>query len=310
MDSPRLRSFSPLSAHVFVIAIVAAGCLPFGDYQPAGAGPSVGGNGGDGGDGGAASGGGEVGGDGGGSVCNPLDEDNPNCADCVKNGLETDVDCGGDSCGPCLLEAICATDADCESGNCDALVCVVGPSGPLCEQDPDGNATCADCVQNGGETDVDCGGDACGPCVEGAFCQADTDCHTGNCAAGTCGRNISGCETVDDENPSCGDCETNGSETDEDCGGDACPPCQVGKDCSIDADCISENCDGGMCGAPATPECPEVDPENPTCADCVVNGLETDVDCGGDACGPCDIGDDCDSDADCASEDSTGGTCS
>ena len=47
-----------------------------------------------------------------------------------------------------------------------------------------------------------------------------------------------------------------------------------------------------------------------SCLNGVQNGLETDVDCGGDACGPCDVGDDCDSDADCAGENCDGGTCS
>lgn len=39
----------------------------------------------------------------------------------------------------------------------------------------------------------------------------------------------------------------NGSETDVDCGGPACPPCAAGQICSVDNDCSSQNCDGGTC---------------------------------------------------------------
>jgi hypothetical protein len=289
----------------------ATACLPFGDYAAVGGSPTVGGAGGA--DGAAGGGAGDVGGAGGngaGADCEPLDVENPNCADCVQNGLETDVDCGGDACGPCALDAICGNDADCDSGNCDALVCVPAPLEPQCLLDPDGNATCADCELNGLETDVDCGGDACAPCAEAESCDVDADCVSGNCDSGKCGPDIAGCEPEDPENPSCGDCTQNGSETDEDCGGDACGPCHTDKGCAVDADCLSESCAGGKCAAPSPPECADVDPENPTCADCETNGLETDVDCGGDACPPCEIGDLCGGDADCASESCVAGSCS
>jgi protocatechuate 3,4-dioxygenase beta subunit len=39
------------------------------------------------------------------------------CSDGVKNGNETDVDCGG-SCGGCPINKICYIDSDCESNNC------------------------------------------------------------------------------------------------------------------------------------------------------------------------------------------------
>jgi hypothetical protein len=41
------------------------------------------------------------------------------CQDSVKNGTETDIDCGGTVCpGRCLSGQFCATGADCLSGNC------------------------------------------------------------------------------------------------------------------------------------------------------------------------------------------------
>ncbi|MDX9723748.1 MAG: hypothetical protein RBU37_23570, partial [Myxococcota bacterium] len=69
----------------------------------------------------------------------------PSCADNVKNGDETGVDCGG-ACNPCGDDQECRADADCLSGNCDNLshLCVA----PSCEDER----------LNGGETDVDCGG--------------------------------------------------------------------------------------------------------------------------------------------------------
>jgi hypothetical protein len=46
------------------------------------------------------------------------------CADGVKNGQETDVDCGGPSCPKCHYGKACQVAADCLSGKCIAAVCV------------------------------------------------------------------------------------------------------------------------------------------------------------------------------------------
>ena len=46
--------------------------------------------------------------------------------------------------------------------------------------------------------------------------------------------------------PTCGDGQRNGVETDIDCGG-ACPPCAAGKVCILPADCQSASCVGGTC---------------------------------------------------------------
>ncbi len=52
-----------------------------------------------------------------------------------------------------------------------------GGSGPACD----------DGVQNGGESDVDCGGAMCGPtCATGKKCKAAADCLGGGCASGVC----------------------------------------------------------------------------------------------------------------------------
>ncbi|TDI46183.1 MAG: hypothetical protein E2P00_02600 [Acidobacteria bacterium] len=45
-------------------------------------------------------------------------------------------------------------------------------------------STCSNFIQDGDETDIDCGGLLCGPCIEGQMCFTDTDCSTGFCDPG------------------------------------------------------------------------------------------------------------------------------
>ena len=58
-----------------------------------------------------------------GDGCSSLCNKEPLCTDSLKNGTETDVDCGG-SCPACALGLKCAGSADCVSGNCGTGVCV------------------------------------------------------------------------------------------------------------------------------------------------------------------------------------------
>ena len=46
--------------------------------------------------------------------------------------------------------------------------------------------TCTDGIQNGLETDVDCGGPDCGACALGASCSMTGDCATGRCTESRC----------------------------------------------------------------------------------------------------------------------------
>ena len=43
----------------------------------------------------------------------------PTCSDGVRDGVESDIDCGG-NCGPCALTKVCAADTDCMSNKCDS----------------------------------------------------------------------------------------------------------------------------------------------------------------------------------------------
>jgi len=198
------------------------------------------------------------------------------CFDGVANGDETDTDCGGPACAPCSLGDVCAGDGDCSSGACD-----VGNS-DTCIQAT--GATCGDGLLNQDETDTDCGGSICAACGVGDVCSIDDDCGTGLCDGFVCA--VASGET-------CGDGVLNQDETDVDCGGSACAPCQVGDDCAGPDDCTTGNCDVND-----TDVC--VTTPTPTCGDGLLNSDETDVDCGGSACPACDLGDFCDEQTDCS----------
>ena len=73
------------------------------------------------------------------------------------------------------------------------------------------------------------------------------------------------------------------------------PDTDLEPECSGPEDCASGVCEDGSCA-------------EPTCDDGVLNGSESDVDCGGD-CGPCDDGAACLGPDDCVSDVCAAGTC-
>ncbi len=182
---------------------------------------------------------------------------------------ETDEDCGG-SCSGCDAGEGCDWQGDCASQVCAERMCA--------------EPTCDDAVANGGESDVDCGGNGCDPCGILQACTSGGQCETGFCDREVC--------TI----PACADSEPNGSETDTDCGGGQCPKCAAGQVCLSDSDCGS-----GVCGSNGT--C-----EPPSCTDQVRNGSETDVDCGG-TCPLCVNGKTCGQGSDCESGSCVAGVC-
>jgi hypothetical protein len=134
------------------------------------------------------------------------------CDDGLKNGDETDVDCGG-SCSACIVDQHCGTNDDCTT-----LVCA-----DVCQP-----PNCTDGVRNGTESAVDCGG-SCTGCAVGASCTTGTDCATGSCSKGACLAST------------CLDKLQNGDETDVDCGG-SCSPCTATQACVKGTDCDSLTC--------------------------------------------------------------------
>lgn len=240
----------------------------------------------------------------------------PACDDEVRNGDESDVDCGGATCfDRCADGARCNISSDCTSAVCIGFICQ--PS------------RCSDGIRNGMETGVDCGGPACTGCGLGEACVDSDDCAAGMCVGGFC---------VADH---CFDGMRNVNETDLDCGGPDCGPCSVGLRCAMDGDCMMGTCITGFCrtaactngvmdpgeaGVDCGGECPGCDDGSTcmmdddclsrrcegmlctSCEDDTLNGDETDVDCGG-SCGGCFGGEACITGADCSSGTCTAGVC-
>ncbi len=94
---------------------------------------------------------------------------------------------------------------------------------------------------------------------------------------------------------SCNDSIKNYGETDVDCGGLICQPCDDGKHCIKDNDCKSKYCYYGIC-------------TTVSCSDGIQNQDETDIDCGG-PCDKCDIGKRCRKNSDCTTDYCQNGIC-
>ena len=197
------------------------------------------------------------------AVCAPA-----TCADGIKDGSETAVDCGGGVCPACGNGLGCIANSDCLSNACDAnsLTCV--------------SNQCLDHRLDGAETDVDCGGGTCPTCAVGKMCTLDGDCTTMACDYVT-----SRCVTS-----RCFDQRKDGNETDIDCGGGTCTTCANGLKCIADTDCTSNACDANSLTCVSD-----------QCSDHRQDGLETDVDCGGGICSACVNGLKCNIDSDCLS---------
>ena len=189
-------------------------------------------------------------------------------------------------CNPCADGIGCAADSDCTSKSCD----LTGTK--LCLA-----PTSSDKIQNGNETDTDCGSSGTGEdtkapaCGDTSKCGVGTDCVDKVCTGGTCAA------------ATCSDTVQNGYETGADCGGGAksgCAACADGKGCKAGSDCTSFSCDTtkDLCLAP-------------TSGDMIQNGNETDVDCGSGGGGknaenthalPCATGKKCVGHADCVAD--------
>ncbi len=236
------------------------------------------------------------------------------CSDGAKNGVETSTDCGGGTCAACGLGLACIEHDDCQSGVCLGECIAAGCTnefqddnesdqdcGGTCSPCDDGLrcngeadcksgvcgqdgrcavASCSDGVRNGVETGTDCGHESeCGGCAEGQRCEQARDCADGACVANMC------------VPARCADGLPNGSETDVDCGGD-CPACKDGQSCDVSTDCENRRCEDDGAG--------ELVCLPPACDDRVLNGDETDIDCGGSCDARCGEGERCEEAEDCA----------
>jgi len=77
------------------------------------------------------------------------------CDNRIHDGMETDIDCGGEACSPCDHGSMCEDDRDCVSKVCTTSMRCAVP-------------TCSDTVHNGEEAGIDCGGQ-CEVCVISPF---------------------------------------------------------------------------------------------------------------------------------------------
>ncbi len=125
--------------------------------------------------------------------------------DCLGQSCQTDPCLQGESCQP---DGICGGGQPkptcCGDGKCAAAEkcgCIDDCKGTVCD---DGNAetyddlctaggkcegktpNCMDKLENGKETDVDCGGPLCPKCANGLDCIEDNDCQSGMCENGKC----------------------------------------------------------------------------------------------------------------------------
>jgi hypothetical protein len=126
-----------------------------------------------------------------------------------------------DGMGQCVE---CVEEDDCTSGVCNAGTCE--------------DASCMDSVQNGDESDVDCGGATCAGCQNGEMCNDASDCLSGVCD-GTQTPNVCIACTMHS------DCAM-----DEYCDGDICQPLKpLGDPCGGPYECDSGFCptDDGVC---------------------------------------------------------------
>ncbi len=143
------------------------------------------------------------------------------CANKVKDGRETDIDCGG-GCSACAINKSCLNNSDCLSNKCGTNnKCIVN--------------TCTNGIfDNKTETDTDCGFE-CKACKLNSKCNTAKDCESGLlCTNKICSRNP------------CSNGLKDNKEIDVDCGGD-CSLCSIGQKCNVNEDCTTSNCVKNLC---------------------------------------------------------------
>jgi hypothetical protein len=189
------------------------------------------------------------------------------CTDMMKDGDETDVDCGGSNCPGCALGKACNVGTDCASGHCANGMCCTSDCTDACQSCtlPGLVGTCTDIPW--GETSTACGAtsycvsDTCKPVGNliplGSACNSSnyTNCVNGYCGGGACKLRPGSPCTRDVE---CGNslCQKNvcaACQQDSDCASGHCYVsfglCRQaeGSFCDADYECVGNACNSGVC---------------------------------------------------------------
>jgi hypothetical protein len=187
------------------------------------------------------------------------------CVDGVKDGTETDVDCGGSgACSRCANGKMCLVGSDCTSALC-------------------ANMTCAGCTK-----DSDCGmgnfcdttttGGTCAPTKPlGVACTANGQCASGNCV-GPAGTQI--CCAVACMDNGAASCGTNGACTND---GSACQTYPFGAMCGSSCPAGSFFLTPSTCNAQS--QCTQAlgGKPCPNGFSCNMNGMTCNTSCAGDS---------------------------
>ena len=214
------------------------------------------------------------------------------CADGEQNQDETDVDCGGNTCGRCAGGASCVFGLDCQSGVCD-------PASGTCEA----SGVCGNGTVEDGEGCDDGDLDDGDGCNANCFLEIGEACDLNDqCASAACDTMVTG-ECVPP-----GVCGNGIVEAGEGCDqGDTLPGDGCDADClrELDERCQEDNqCASAVCD---DTEVPSVCEPADVCGNSKVEGSEAcddgDTDGGGGCSGSClfENGESCDSSPECES---------
>ncbi len=156
----------------------------------------------------------------------------PECDDGFKNQDESDIDCGGDACIPCIENSKCIEDRDCISEEC-------GLNGKCTSA-----GTCSNGRKDDDESDIDCGlkcADTYNKKCDGSKkCKSNLDCKSGKCNSGMCGK------TGDMDNDNISDSSDN------------CPESYNPKQEDLDKDKKGDACDNDKDGDGMLDECEKI----------------------------------------------------
>ncbi|MDB6019042.1 MAG: hypothetical protein JWR19_3531 [Pedosphaera sp.] len=183
---------------------------------------------------------------------------NPSCTDAIKNGTETDIDCGGGTCVTCVNGKMCGGNGDCQSGLCQGGVCTINCTA--------GQVNCGGTCRNLSNDVNNCG--SCGNLCSAP--NATSSCASGTCTIAACNAGFSNCDNV-----TANGCEVSVNTDPNNCG-------NCGTVCSSSHIAI-QSCASGVCNGACTAGF----------ADCNGNkqsdGCETNVATNTNNCGGCGI---------------------